>query len=268
MNHRKNRKELKDFFNGIEEKDEIKFNLFYDKYHSLIKKAAFSVVKNESESEDIMQMVFIKIYHMPNHLLPKENELNWLYKVTKNVAIDYIKKNKKTVNIDDIYTISDSQDPILASIDKISYNQIISHLTKRDQEIVSLKILSDLSFKQIGILLNLPTSTVSWLYYKSIKTLKMLLSNFLIALITFGIYIIRKNNIPKSSSILLPTNEVTNTIETAFHVKNYIFFNNLLFIVSIIFFLITLYFLFIFIKNSLINRLKDKSQKWRDYDEK
>ena len=259
MTHLKDRQELKDFFNGIQENDETKFNLFYDKYNSLIKKAAFSVVKNESESEDIMQMVFIKIYHMPKHLLPRENELNWLYKVTKNVAIDYIKKNKKTVNIDDIYTISDSQDPILASIDKISYNQIISHLTKRDQEIVSLKILSDLSFRQIGILLNLPTSTVSWIYYKSIKTLKMLLSNFLIALITFGIYIIRKNNVPKSSSILKPTNEVINTIEMSFSVKDYILLNNIILIFSIIFFLITIYFLFIFIKNH--KKLHNKSSK-------
>ena len=50
---------------------------------------------------------------------------------------------------------------------------------------MSLKILSNLSFEEIGKLLDLPTGTVKWRYYKSIHTLKILLSNLGMFIITF-----------------------------------------------------------------------------------
>ena len=51
-------------------------------------------------------------------------------------------------------------------------------LSAKEREIVSLKIISNLSFEQIAKLLNEPTGTVKWRYYKSVHTLKLLLSNF------------------------------------------------------------------------------------------
>lgn len=241
--------EIKDFFESIEEKKEEKFNIIYDKYKSLVKKVAFSVVKNESESEDIVQMVFIKIYNMSPNVLPIKNEMNWLYKVTKNLAIDYIKKNKSTVNIENIYSLEDSQNVLNSVVDNVAYNQIISNLPKKEQEVVSLKVISGLSFKQIGELLNMPTSTVSWIYYKSMKTLKLLLSNLFMTIITFVIYVFSKSNIPRSNGNVVPINEISNTIESSVNINKYIIINNIFLIIAFIFFIITIYFSIIFIKS-------------------
>lgn len=242
-------KKVKKEISNLYQCSEEEFNEFYDKNKVLVKKVALSVVKNEFESEDIVQIVFAKIYNMPKDLLPINNKISWLYRVTKNVAIDYIRKKKNTINIDEIYTISDSQNDIDDTIDKISYNQIISNLSKKEQEIISLKVVSGLSFKQIGKLLDLPTSTVSWIYYRSMKTLKILLGNIFITLISFSIYAIRVNNIPKSSGNIKPVNEVINTITISTNINKYIVINNVLLILSMISLISTLYFTYIFIKN-------------------
>ena len=84
--------------------------------------------------------------------------------------VGYIQSQKKDVNIDDLYYISKEDKEINEIIEMETYNKIIQKLNIQEQEIVSLKILSKLSFEQISQVLNIPTGTVKWKYYKSINS--------------------------------------------------------------------------------------------------
>ena len=81
-------------------------------------------------------------------------------------------------------------------IDQIEFNRLISKLNDKEKQVVSLKILVNLSFEEIGKLLDVPTGTVKWRYYKSIHTLKILLSNLGMFIITFvmGIKLLSNQN--------------------------------------------------------------------------
>ena len=57
------------------------------------------------------------------------------------------------------------------------YYKIIKNLNEKQKEIVSLKVLDDFTFKEIGQMLNMPTATVQWYYYKSINILKSAVSS-------------------------------------------------------------------------------------------
>ena len=46
-----------------EEREQCYYNI-YRKYNKLVKRIAFSIIKNEHDSEDIVQNVFIKIYNI------------------------------------------------------------------------------------------------------------------------------------------------------------------------------------------------------------
>ena len=95
------------------------------------------------------------------------------------------KKKINDINLESIYEIEDKNNEINSIIDKVEFNKLISKLNDKEKEIISLKIISNLSFEEIGKLLNQPTGTVKWRYYKSIHTLKILLSNLGICIITF-----------------------------------------------------------------------------------
>ena len=122
---------------------------------------------------------------MKESSFPSQNESSWLYSVTKNEALNFLRSQKKDVNIDDLYYISKEDKEINEIIEMETYNKIIQKLNIQEQEIVSLKILSKLSFEQISQVLNIPTGTVKWKYYKSINNLKLLLGNIGITIITF-----------------------------------------------------------------------------------
>lgn len=174
------KQELHNFFQGIANKDEVEFNQFHEKYHMLIYRIAFSILKNKEDSEDVEQKVFLKIWQIEQENLPTSNESSWLYTVTKNEALNYLKNQKQEIDIDDIYYITDEKQELNNVIDKDSYNRIIAKLNQQEQEIVSLKILSKMSFKEIAQMLKMPIGTVQWKYYQSLYTLRTLLGSITI----------------------------------------------------------------------------------------
>jgi RNA polymerase sigma-70 factor (ECF subfamily) len=179
-----NKQELHSIFQGIANKNEKEFNQFYEKYHLLVYRIAFSILKNKEDSEDIKQQVLLKIWKMEKEKLPTSNEASWLYTLTKNEALNHLRSHKKEIDIDDIYYIADEKQELDQIIDKDSYHKVIAKLNQQEQEIVSLKILSKLSFKEIAQVLHMPISTVQWKYYKSLYTLRILLGNLTILIVS------------------------------------------------------------------------------------
>lgn len=192
-----NKKELHSIFLKMKENKQQGFNELYEKYNRLVYQIAFSIINHKEKSEDIMQNVFTKILDMKENKLPNENESSWLYAVTKNEAIDYMRKQKNEINIEDIYYISESKDELLHILDKDKYNKMISRLNEVEQEIVSLKIIGGFSFKEIANILKMPMGTVQWKYYNALHSLKMIIGNVGILIFTTILYITRRNYISK-----------------------------------------------------------------------
>lgn len=172
----------------------------YTEYRDLVYKIAFSILKNKENAEDVMQNVFAKIIEMPKEKLPSKKEATWLYTVTKNEAISYVRKNKKEICLEEIYELIDEDTNIEDIIEKENYQKLISGLDSEEQEIISLKVLSKLKFRQIAILLNMPIGTVQWKYYRAVKALKISLGNLTTSLI-FAIAFVLSRNTRKKSSI-------------------------------------------------------------------
>ena len=182
-----NVRELKELFIEIKYGNKIAFEKLYNNYNKLIYSIAYSILKNKQDAEDVVQIVFEKLYLIDKEKLPNRNESSWLYSITKNETINYLKRNKNNIDLDSIYNIKDDNNEINKIIDQDSYNRLISKLNNKEKEIISLKIISNLSFEEIGKLLKEPTGTIKWRYYKAVNTLKILLSNLGMSIITFVI---------------------------------------------------------------------------------
>lgn len=182
-----NQKEMREIFVGIKNNEEASFNKLYEKYHRIVYGISFSILKNKENSEDVMQNVFSKIYELDKAKLPDKNEASWIYTVTKNEAISTLRKKNAEIGLDEIYEFESKDDEINNIIEKEEYKKIISGLSDKEKEIVSLKILSDLSFKEISKLVEEPTNTVKWRYYKAIHTLKLFLGSLSLSIVAFTI---------------------------------------------------------------------------------
>ena len=187
-----NKKELHELFQGIKQGSRTAFEVLYKRYNQLVYKIAFSILKNKENSEDVMQNVFTKIYELSEIKLPDNKEASWLYTVTKNESITKLRKIKEDIDIDSIYNVSKDCKDIENIIDNDKYNRIIDKLDKKEQEIVSLKILGQLSFKEIAKLMNMPIGTVQWHYYKALDNIKILIGNMTMFIITTVLYLKNK----------------------------------------------------------------------------
>lgn len=192
-------KELEELFIEIKYNNKIAFERLYSKYNKLVYSIAFSILKNKTDSEDIVQIVFTKIYTMNKEKLPREKQTSWLYSLTKNETITLLRKKKNNVNLDSIYEIEDSDNEINKIIDQIEFNKLISKLNDKEKQVISLKILANFSFEEISKLLDIPIGTVKWRYYKSINTLKILFSSLGMFIITFVLGIKTLSNKKKAN---------------------------------------------------------------------
>ncbi len=196
-----NKKELKELFGEIKHDNKVAFEKLYNKYNRLVYGVAFSMLKSKQDAEDIVQTVFTKIYVIDKSKLPSSNEATWLYSVTKNETINFLKKKSSNLNLESIYEIEDANNEINKIIDQDSYNRLIRKLNDKEKEIVSLKILGNFSFDEIGKILNTPTGTIKWKYYKSINTLKILLGNLGMFIVSFVSSIITFKSDKKTSNL-------------------------------------------------------------------
>ena len=281
-------KELDELFKEIKNNNKIAFEQLYNRYNKLVYGIAFSILKNKQDAEDLVQIVFTKIYSIDKNKLPSSNEATWLYSVTKNETINYLKNKKNNIDLDSIYELEDNNNEIDKIINQDKYNRIISKLNEKEREIVSLKILSNLSFEEIGKILNVPTGTIKWRYYKSVHTLKLLLSNlgmFIISFITtIAVFKNNQKSVPNSviqedTAVEKPSIDENNEVELDKPEENSIMEdtnsqtqenivveipiindNNYVGIsflgISIFFFITTIIFLIIFTKNQLKTRKK------------
>ncbi len=181
------KEELKSIFLRIKKDDKKGIEELYSKYHKMVYGIAFSILKNKEDAEDIMQIVFAKIQELDKTKLPDDKEMTWLYTLTKNETLNYLKKKKGELSLDTIYEIENKNNEIDEKIDRIEFNRLISKLNKKEQEIISLKIISNFSFQEISELLNEPVGTVKWRYYKSLRSLKAMLGSFAMFVMTFTI---------------------------------------------------------------------------------
>ena len=187
-----NEKELHQIFEDLKQNKEKSFNDLYEKYNKLIYCIAFSILKNKENSEDIVQIVFTKIYKLEKEKLPTSNEASWLYSLTKNEALNYIRKQKNDISLDDIDYIAYEDREFEKIIDKDTYNRMMEKLNKEEREIVSLKILADMKFKDIAKLLNMPIGTVQWKYYTALHSLKLIIGNISIFILGITLFIANK----------------------------------------------------------------------------
>ena len=198
----KEKEELKRILEKLKTGNKQVIEELYKKYDKVVYGIAFSILKNKEDSEDIVQIFFSKLYSLEESKLPNNNEASWIYTTTKNEVINLLKKKRNNIDLASMYEIEAPNNEINNIIDEDSYNRLINKLADTEKQIISLKILAELSFAEISRLLNLPIGTVKWKYYKSMNTLKILLSNLSMFIVTFLSSIFAFKNGKKLSNVM------------------------------------------------------------------
>lgn len=116
---------------------------------------ALRIVNNRPEAEDVVQEVLVKIWKKREKLTAIENKNAYYMMMTRNQALDVIRKRKlKTTDIDKHFNIKDNQaTPEQAYIGRDRMNKIlklIDGLPEKQKVVLQLRDVEGYSYKEIA----------------------------------------------------------------------------------------------------------------------
>jgi len=160
-----------DYIDKLIEKNDEAFKVVYENTKKGVFSIIISIVKNKAVTEDLMQDTYIKMIEKINSYKKGRNFYAWLLQIAKNTALDHYRKFHRE-------TVYDPQEQAYLhshmSQEPKTYDvlDLIKPLDDLDKQIVLLRAVDDMKFKDIAKLVNKPLGTVLWLYNRAIKTLK------------------------------------------------------------------------------------------------
>lgn len=160
------------YIDKLRQRDEDTFEYIYDLTKKGVYIIIFNIVKDHEVTRDIMQDVYLKMLDSIGSYQTKTNFYNWLLMIAKNKAIDYYRREKKIVHIDETDFIEQFSSREETPEEKDIFDRLLSVLSEDERQIVLLKIVDNLKHKDIAALLNMPLGTVLWMYQEALKKMK------------------------------------------------------------------------------------------------
>jgi RNA polymerase sigma-70 factor (ECF subfamily) len=157
--------------------DREAFGRLVEKYERRIFNLAFRICSDYEDAMDITQTVFVKAFDRLDTFDPSRKFFSWLYRMGVNESLNLIKRRSRIVHVE---FDPPSREPGPAEIiEREESNGIVQNALKQlgeDQRVVIiLRHFIDLSYRQIGEVLEIPEKTVKSRLYSARQRMKDLL---------------------------------------------------------------------------------------------
>ncbi len=163
----------------IQQGDKQGLKEIYDEYGKTVYQCIFQILHNKHDAEDVTSDFFLKLWQIADTYCFGGRHKRWLVTIARNMALDMLKKRKHevlTLNEDtEEGTLKEPADSVStedAVTEKLSVAEALDSLEESEREIVNMRILADMTFKDIAAVLGKPLGTVTWKYRNAIEKLK------------------------------------------------------------------------------------------------
>lgn len=152
--------------------------LFRDQYASLVY-TAFNILGDQSESEDVVQDLFVDLWRKEQTLDDVTSITAYLRKSTQYKCFDYLRKQKRIErnksivqqNAPRIHTISAEDDYI--SNEKVQHiNTVVNQLPEKGRAIFMMSRNDEMTYKEISETLQISLKTVEYHMSQNLKFLR------------------------------------------------------------------------------------------------
>ncbi|AWV98505.1 RNA polymerase sigma factor [Arcticibacterium luteifluviistationis] len=144
--------------------DSKAFTKIYDYYREPGLRFITSIVKDNEEAENMLQEVFIKIWHRRDQINPELNFNAYLYTCLKNMAFDHLKKIDKNQQMLAQYLIKVKENHETAvDVEEIKIDMLLSAMStlpKKRKRILQLILEEGKSYQEIAEIMRISKNTV------------------------------------------------------------------------------------------------------------
>ena len=165
----------KQLIDGIKNNDYISYNQLFLRYFPRLCQYVYSLIQNKEDAEDIVQELFLLLWKNRKIIEIHENVRYYLFRMAKNLTLNYIKKQKmQTIPLDEGSVKNYFQEEELLETDefRISLFDCIDQLPDRSKEVFLLHRINGLKQKEIAEKLSISIQTIKNQIYNSVTRLK------------------------------------------------------------------------------------------------
>jgi len=161
----------------ISKGDKNALEKLYEAYRHVVFSLARSILSSHSAAEDVAQDVFLKIWASAHTYRIGANPKAWIMGITRNAAIDAIRKTKNEMSSDEVFeTDVQSKTSLEETVVKsITLTDALNSLEYDEREIVILRSLAGLTVNEVSKITQMPLNTVYWKYNRAIKSLRLMI---------------------------------------------------------------------------------------------
>ncbi len=143
------------------------FNLLYDRYAAKIYSKCISMLKDEALAEDATQEIFTKIFLNLSRFGEKSKFSTWVYSITYNYCIDFLRRKKKQKDIfsDEMEKApelaeEETPDKELLEMEIGQLKIVLDNIPPGDRAILLMKYQDEMSIKEIADILDKTESAI------------------------------------------------------------------------------------------------------------
>ncbi len=156
--------------------DREAFGTMVERYQRPVYNVVLRMVRDPDDAADISQMAFIRAYERLASFDPSQRFFSWMYRLSINVALNFLNQRKRTEPLNEaVLSTTPAEEE---SDDEESYAHLTAALAKLRPDhraVILLRHYEDLSYEEIGHILEIPVRTVKSRLFTARHLLKNLI---------------------------------------------------------------------------------------------
>ncbi len=154
----------------------------YVQYRVYIYSCMWKVVQNKENAEDLTADFFVKFWETAHKYKFGGRHRAWIATIARNMAIDFLRKHQREVLSDEVIEnregvatdYSMQTEPAVEDtvINQMFIKEALDTLSVSEREILHLKIVGGLTYREITEVLRLPVGTVTWRYQSALNKIR------------------------------------------------------------------------------------------------
>lgn len=156
------------------------FNKLFYKYKTFVERLLYNYLKDWDEARDLTNEVFLKVYYKLSKFTAYDSFGGWLRTITKNTAIDYLRKLENTGIVMDVEEEGLTSDSSITSegnevVNRVTFEQLLSefdNISPTARKVCDLYYDKNMRVKDISKALRIPTGTVKSMLFRTRERIK------------------------------------------------------------------------------------------------
>lgn len=144
------------------------------RYERVVFNLAFRMLGDREEARDVAQAAFLKALESLHRFDPRYRFFSWLYRIAMNEALDVLGRRGRQTELTDVHMADDdpARDAQTADLGA-RVRDALERLSPAHRAVLVLRHYQELSYEEIGRVLDLPDATVKSRLFEARERLRL-----------------------------------------------------------------------------------------------